>query len=73
MSLFTLPEIKPITIIILTILFTIIEWLGREQNYAIEHLGLCWNKPFRWVAYLTIILAVFCFAGSEQQFIYFQF
>ena len=72
-SLFSFPEIIPKTIILLIILFTIVEWFGREQQYAIAKIGLVSFKPIRWAIYLCIILSVFCFAGSEQQFIYFQF
>lgn len=53
--------------------FLIIEWLGRDQEYAIARLGLKWYRPVRWAMYYGIILAIFYFAGKEQQFIYFQF
>jgi hypothetical protein len=55
------------------ILFVIIEWFGREQQYAIERLGIKWIKPLRWAMYYVIILVIFYFTGKEQQFIYFQF
>jgi len=74
-SLFTIPHgigIE-IPIMFLIILFFLIEWLGREQQYAIAHLGIKWNRPVRWAMYNAIILAIYNFAGTEQQFIYFQF
>ena len=74
-SLFTMPNFlgiqKPILLIIN--LFFIIEWIGREQQYAIARLGLKWSKPFRLAMYYSIIIAIFWFGGKEQQFIYFQF
>ena len=74
-SLFTIPHrigfSKPI--MLLTVLFFIIEWIGREQQYAIAHLGTKWYKPVRWVFYIVIVLFIFKYAGKEQQFIYFQF
>jgi D-alanyl-lipoteichoic acid acyltransferase DltB (MBOAT superfamily) len=57
----------------LMVLFILIEWIGREQQYAIANFGLKWYKPLRWAFYYTIVLFIFLFAGKEQQFIYFQF
>lgn len=76
-SLFAAPSFpqiwKSIPIIIIAIMFMIIEWFGREQKYAIANLGLKWYKPIRWAFYYTIILVIFYYGGTEQQFIYFQF
>jgi alginate O-acetyltransferase complex protein AlgI len=56
-------------------LFIIIEWLGREHQYAIQHLGFSWARPVRWVTYCSMVLVVFYFSSSvpTAQFIYFQF
>ena len=76
-SLFTIPNFigigKSVPIIFLIIIFFIIEWLGREQQYALANLGIKWNKSLRWIIYYAIILVIYLYAGSEQQFIYFQF
>ncbi len=72
-SLFTNPTIRPYYLILLLIVFMLVEWVGREQQYAIEKLGLKWKKPLRYVMYYAIIIAIFWFGGKEQQFIYFQF
>ena len=61
------------TIIFLIIVFFLIEWFGREQQFAIANIGFKWYKPIRWVLYYGIIIAIIYFAGKEQQFIYFQF
>jgi alginate O-acetyltransferase complex protein AlgI len=61
------------TIILLIIVFLLIEWFGREQQYAIANIGFKWYKPIRWVLYYGIVFAIFYFTGKEQQFIYFQF
>ena len=58
---------------LLVFIFIFIEWLGRESQYALEHLGLKWKRPLRHAMYYTIIIALFWFNGKEQQFIYFQF
>ena len=73
MSLFTIPEVKLGSVLWFILPFMIIEWFGRERQYAISHLGMNWPLPLRWAFYYAIIVAVFYFAGSEQQFIYFQF
>jgi len=76
-SLFTFPNFaemrKAVTVIILVGIFVLIEWKGREGQYAISHLGLEWERPLRYAMYYAIILAIFWFSGNEQQFIYFQF
>ncbi len=72
-SLFTIPEVRPKTIILLIMTFVLIEWQGREGHYAIAHLGIKWTPPLRYAMYYAIIIAIFWFGGKEQQFIYFQF
>ncbi|HSU26894.1 MAG TPA: MBOAT family O-acyltransferase, partial [Chitinophagaceae bacterium] len=58
---------------LLLIVFMLVEWLGREQQYATARLGLRWSRPLRWSIYYLIIVAIFYFGGKEQAFIYFQF
>ncbi|UTW63225.1 MBOAT family protein [bacterium SCSIO 12741] len=53
--------------------FILIEWLGRDGQYAIENMTKKWKIPFRYAFYYGILLAVFWFGGKEQEFIYFQF
>lgn len=61
------------TLFLLLFVFMVIEWLGREEQFAIAKLGLKWKPVFRYVVYYAIIFAIFWFSGREQQFIYFQF
>ena len=61
------------TIFILLFIFIIIEWIGREKQFAIQQLGLKWVWPLRLTMYFIILIIIFWFGGSEQQFIYFQF
>ena len=60
-------------IILLIGIFILIEWFGREHQYAIEKNALKLKKPLRYVFYYSIVVAIFWFGGKEQQFIYFQF
>jgi len=76
-SLFTLPKFvgmsSALGVLFVTMCFFIIEWFGREQNYAIEKIGLSWSRPLRWTAYYILVFAILYSSGGEQQFIYFQF
>jgi len=74
-SLFTLPTERPYTILLLLVVFTIFEWLGRDGEYAIARLGKSWKTPVRWLVYYLFIITIiyFSFANSKQEFIYFQF
>lgn len=73
-SLLRMPKIWPTTTIYLVILFSIIEWLGREQQYAVAHLGIRWYKPIRWTMYSILIFLIGMFMQTEETpFIYFQF
>ncbi|MGB6093464.1 MAG: MBOAT family protein [Moheibacter sp.] len=72
-SLFSIPEVRPTNLILLTLLFILAEWFGRKEKYAIEKLGLKWKRPYRLAMYYAIVIVIFWFSGEEQQFIYFQF
>lgn len=72
-SFFSFPALFPKAIMALLFFFIIIEWLGRENKYALETLGLNWKKPIRYIMYFSIAILIFLFGGNEQQFIYFQF
>ncbi len=76
-SLFSIPKFagmgRALTTIILVAIFVLVEWKGREGQYAISNLGIKWKRPLRYAMYYAIIIAIFWFGGKEQQFIYFQF
>lgn len=72
-SLFSLPTLNVKIISVLLLLFFGIEWLGREQHYALATLGITWAKPLRWGMYLMLVVLIATYAGAKQQFIYFQF
>lgn len=80
-SLFSMPqrsvfmeiELAPSKMFSLLILFILIEWFGREQQYAIANLGLKWNPPLRWALYTSIAIVILLFSGKAEEFIYFQF
>ncbi len=60
LSLFEMPYFlgirKAAMIVGFIILFLLIEWIGREQQYAIKTLVSKWKKPFQWVFYYLIVM-----------------
>lgn len=62
-----------IQIIFLILFFLLIEWFGREHNFALEKLGLKWKPIFRLLFYFGLVFIIALYIGKEQQFIYFQF
>lgn len=76
-SLFEIPKFPKMgrakTTILFILLMLIIEWLGRENNYALEKITFKWKKPIRYTFYYAIIFCIFWYGQKEQQFIYFQF
>ena len=75
-SLWTFPKAlisKSNVILLLVLAFVWIEWLGRENDFAIQKLGLTWKKPIRWLLYLSISTAILLYFGKAEEFIYFQF
>ena len=76
-SVFSVPYFKDIELIYpfipLLILFVLVEWYGRESEYAIEHLFTKKKKVFRFAFYYLVVAIIFVFANSGHDFIYFQF
>lgn len=77
LSLFATPEIHTGSLTTKIVFFSvvsmfIIEWLGRDGQYGIQNIA-GWPKLIRWAAFYLLLALVFIFAGSNQQFIYFQF
>jgi hypothetical protein len=68
-----MPTVFPKDILLLVIFFIIIEWIGREHQYAIQRFGFKLPRPVRLSFYYTLILFILVFMGKEQVFIYFQF
>jgi len=76
-SLFDMPYfphgLRALTTILLVLGFIIVEWFGKEQQYAIAKLGVRVGRTMRYAFYYSIIIAVILFSAEGQQFIYFQF
>jgi len=61
------------TTFLLCLLMLIIEWLGRNEQYALAILKNLRKRVFRYLIYYTILFLIFLFAEGENTFIYFQF
>jgi hypothetical protein len=76
-SMIAIPEFrglyKALVTTILIIFFIILEWIGRENDFAIQKFGFGWRRSYRWMFYLVVVFFIFYFAGKEQVFIYFNF
>ncbi len=75
LSFFSIPEIRPRNLFILIIFFFSIEWIGRQNEFALKTFGFAWKRPFRALFYYAILISIIYFSYNEegQQFIYFQF
>jgi alginate O-acetyltransferase complex protein AlgI len=65
-------QINPL-VLVLVLLFVLIEWLGREQQYALAKFGLYWHTPLRLAFYYCLLVLIIALSGEEHEFIYFQF
>jgi alginate O-acetyltransferase complex protein AlgI len=72
-SFFSVPTLMPYVLLLLLFIFMLIEWLGREEQFAIAKIGLKLPRAIKWGFYYALLFAIYYYAGSEQQFIYFQF
>ncbi len=81
-SILTIPKgsdfigtsLHPFMMLLLIPIFILIEWLGREDQYAIQNAGLKWKRPLRYSMYYAMIIMILWLGREKQQeFIYFQF
>lgn len=76
-SLLSAPVFEAMNLVQHTFIFIfflfVIEWTGRHGQYALSNIGTRWPAAVRWTLYYGAIILIFLFAGTVQQFIYFQF
>jgi alginate O-acetyltransferase complex protein AlgI len=73
-SLFSVPEIFPRLILILILFFIVLEWWGREGQFATQKITNFRSKSLRWIFYSFIIFLIGMYMQTEETpFIYFQF
>ncbi len=75
-SIFSIPiynnRFNSIIVLFIVLLFVIVEWFGREKQYA---LAAVFQKSIgiRWAFYYLLIFGILMSLGKSQDFIYFQF
>tara|TARA_R110000868_G_scaffold193350_1_gene438178 strand:- start:5728 stop:7170 length:1443 start_codon:yes stop_codon:yes gene_type:complete len=74
-SIFTKPEVFPSITLIMILIFISIEWIQKNKEHGLDlsTSKKFITKPIRWLVYTVLIILIFTFGGSQQQFIYFQF
>lgn len=78
-SLFSLPgqmnlSRRPIlTILGFIFLSIIIEWVQRDKQHALQIESFKLPEVIKWGLYYALIIIIFIFGGTQQEFIYFQF
>jgi len=74
LSLFKIPEIFPLTLLLLLSGFITIEWIQKTKQHGLQFdPGGRTKRPFRWTLYLALTFSVAFFFGKSNSFIYFQF
>lgn len=72
-SLFSRPSKFPVVLFCFIGFMTLLEWIGREEDFGLQKIGFNWSRSFRYVFYFLIITSIFLYSTREQEFIYFQF
>ena len=77
-SLFTIPFFRGLTggltTLLLIIIFVLIEWCGRKEEFALNYTKTFSPSWLRYNIYFVVVITILIFGNfSENQFIYFQF
>lgn len=73
-SIFSIPELRPRNITLFICFLIAIEWVGRNNKFALENLHFRCPRIIRYFTYIFLATAILLFSGGkEQAFIYFQF
>lgn len=73
LSVWTKPDFFPVQVLLLVAGFMVVEWTGRNQDYALAAWGNRWPRVLRWSFYYALVGLIFIFYVSGSSFIYFQF
>jgi len=66
------PKTDMIVLFFIAMMF-IMEWKGRNTEFAFEKIGSNWPKIIRWTLYLIFVFIIFMLMAKPQQFVYAQF
>ena len=71
-SVFSIPDFIDIKVLLLTIFMFVVEWLGRKHEFAFN-VGAIRPAWVRSGIYLSVLLLIFLFGRTSENFIYFNF
>ncbi|MEA3463403.1 MAG: MBOAT family O-acyltransferase, partial [Bacteroidota bacterium] len=66
-------EKNGVMVLLLIVVLVITEWIGRENQHALEFVHSRKSRVSRWIIYVVLVFAILSLGGSQQEFIYFQF
>jgi len=72
-SIFSFPQILPKKILLFILILTILEWIQRDKQHALELNYKKIPQLFRWGIYIGIFTIILIYGAKQQEFIYFQF
>jgi len=73
-SIFSIPDILPIGVILIVLLVVVTEWLQRSHQHGLQFLGNQKIPEFiRWSFFYFLGYLIVAFKDNPQEFIYFQF
>ncbi len=74
-SILTIPELekKQIIFVPFIILLVAMEWLQRDKQHALQLESPRFPRIVKWTIYYGLVFIIIFYAGSQQEFIYFQF
>lgn len=72
-SLLSLPEYRPLNLIIFILILLAIEWMGKSGEYGFDKLLNSIPRFARIPIYYVFIVIIFVYSGDQQEFIYFRF
>jgi len=62
-----------VLVLFLIIVMVAAEWIGRENQHALEFVHSRKSRLSRWAIYVVVVFAILSLGGTQQAFIYFQF
>ena len=62
-----------VLVLFLIIVMVVAEWIGRENQHALEFVHSRKSRVSRWAIYVVVVFAILSLGGTQQAFIYFQF
>jgi D-alanyl-lipoteichoic acid acyltransferase DltB (MBOAT superfamily) len=72
-SLFQVPELQSIPLLLLIALLIVVEWAQREKQHGLEFSPEHRFRSLRWGSYIALSILILSHFGEANTFIYFQF